>query len=259
MNKKPQIFISNLFTMGLHTQKLKHLPLEYGVEVFIECGHDYYWDKLLPRLIHNRTGGLSVHGPFQNIDLADVTADFEEIKAVFAWAFEKCAKFGAAHCVAHPHGHGVYPDIDAARACARDRLVELSAMAKSVGVELLVENMPEKDGIFNQQAFFEWLVVEPTLSFLIDIGHTNTQNWDVPSVLEQLGSRIRGYHLSDNFGDFDSHLAVGEGNIDWQSFYQAFARYTPDAALVCEYDAGTVESVLASAKEVEQGILACYA
>lgn len=254
-----EVSISNLSCLGLHTGQLEHLPSQYGIEVFIECGNTYYWDKLIPKLMQGRSGQLSVHGPFQNIDLADCNADFEEIKAVYKWTFELCNRYGVKHCVCHPHGHGDYENIQAAREISVQRILMLNKLGRSMEVELLVENMPEHDGIFKQEEFLAHFMAHTELSFLIDIGHAYLQKWDIPHVLGILGERIKGYHLSDNFGEQDNHLMVGEGNVDWERFYKAFATYTPNATIVCEYNEGTVPQLIKSAEQIKQGIHAYYA
>ena len=62
-------------------------------------------------------------------------------------------------------------------------------------------------------------------------------------VLKTLGTRIRAYHMHDNFADYDAHLKLGEGPTDWNKFFKAFKRYTPDARLVLEYASGPIPSI----------------
>ncbi len=254
-----ELSISNLSCLGLHTNQLKYLPSNYGIEVFIECGNTYYWDKLLPELMEDRMGNLSIHGPFQNLNLADSRADFKEICDVYKWTFELCSRYGAKFCVCHPHGHGKYENIKSARELSVQRILHLNDMAHFMGVELLIENMPEKDGIFQEEEFLLSFEPHQELSFLIDIGHAHLQKWNIQEVIRILGNRIKGYHVSDNFGDIDSHLMVGEGNVDWECFYKAFANYTPNATIVCEYNNGKVPHLIKSAEQIKQRIHAYYA
>ena len=38
-----------------------------------------------------------------------------------------------------------------------------------------------------------------------------------------MGSRIAAYHLADNAGDRDSHLAPGHGRVDWTTVFRKAA------------------------------------
>ena len=38
-----------------------------------------------------------------------------------------------------------------------------------------------------------------------------------------MGSRLVAYHLADNAGDRDSHLAPGHGRVDWSTVFRQAA------------------------------------
>lgn len=61
-------------------------------------------------------------------------------------------------------------------------------------------------------------VDHPRVRICFDVAHAHvysqphrTEEW-----FDLLGDRIECMHWNDNHGDRDSHLALGEGNIDWQ-------------------------------------------
>lgn len=62
----------------------------------------------------------------------------------------------------------------------------------------------------------------PNFAACFDIGHFNAFGQKAP--LEIFDTYPPGYikeiHLSDNLGDFDTHLALGKGNIDFKAFFQ---------------------------------------
>ena len=159
------------------------------------------------------------------------------------------------HCVCHPYSytplHKMPPEeISVRKKVCRERIEELNLLASEYDVELLVENMVEKDGLLSQQDFADLFLPVHNLNFLIDTGHMNTAGWNMQQMFEVLGSRIHGYHINDNFGDGDSHLMVGEGSIDWPGFFTLYKQYTPTATLVCEYSNGTIEELVASVELV---------
>ena len=237
------IYVSNLCYPGLMTQAMKKLPLDIGVEIFCEIGNDYYWDNLLPILLNGRDLPLSVHGPFQRLDLSDRKKDFTHMLEAYVWAFKLCKKYGAKEIVCHPYDGGRPSDdtpeeLKDARRCSLERILVLNKIAKQYDVTLLVENMPEKTGMLNQKTFIELFGPHKELYFLIDTGHAMLQDWDMDYAFRTIGKRIKGYHVHDNFGDADSHLPVGKGGFDWDRFFKGYCEYSPNAALVCEYNVG---------------------
>lgn len=248
--------VSNFCCLGYDTSNLKRLPKEIGVEVFIEYGNDYYWEHMLPPILEARTGPLSIHAPFVNMNLADPEQNFNDALETYLWTFEMCNKFGAKHCVCHPHG-GMIKDkshlVEAREICVK-RVTQLNERAKEAGVELLVENMPQHECIMDQENFLHYFKPVKELNFLIDTGHALLGGWDIPYVLSTLGSRIKGYHLNDNMGDTDIHLKVGEGRFNWDAFFRAYVKYTPEASMVCEYQHGTMEEIVCSIDSIRAQI-----
>ncbi len=241
------IIISQLPYMGWTVEKLDALPKEYGIEVFIECGSDYFWRHVLKMLMKDRDGRLSVHGPFVQLNLADKHCDFEAVKESYRWCFDICNQFNAAHCVCHPHAEiPSYPGyrMKDGQKLALERTLVLNQMAKEAGVQMLVENMPYINLVFEQEDFVEIFGGAPELEFLIDVGHAMLNRWDITQVQAELGRRIRAYHIHENKGDFDAHLKVGEGPLDWQKFFADYKTYTPDARLVLEYASGPLSAII---------------
>ncbi len=69
-------------------------------------------------------------------------------------------------------------------------------------------------------------VNSPRLKVCLDVGHVNV--WSKVPVEEWfavLGEDICSIHATDNKGDFDSHLALGEGAINWHEFSDLIAKY----------------------------------
>lgn len=55
----------------------------------------------------------------------------------------------------------------------------------------------------------------------LDVAHANAYSTCPPAQwLQQLGPLIAHLHWSDNLGDTDSHLPIGEGGIDWIDVYR---------------------------------------
>lgn len=51
---------------------------------------------------------------------------------------------------------------------------------------------------------------------------------------EKLGKYVRHIHINDNDLQSDLHLAVGDGKIDWNEFYELFENYLDKATILIE-------------------------
>ena len=252
-------YISNLYSQGLSCGSMQKIPSDIGIEIFCETGNDYYWDHLLPVLMKDRPVPLSLHGPFQRLDLSDPNVDFEPMKDAYVWAFELGKKFGAKDCVCHPYASRKSENkrklsVDKSKEISLQRILELNRLAEKAGIKLLVENMPEPDGLLDEKGFIDLFSPYHELSFLIDTGHAHLQRWNMDLAFERLGSRILAYHINDNKGDVDSHLKVGEGTFDWEHFFNCYRKYTPKANLVLEYNEGPLEAILESVQTIRHFI-----
>lgn len=93
-----------------------------------------------------------------------------------------------------------------------ETLTEANQYAEDQGVILSVENMPHRYAYFcNTASEHSYFVDECGCQATVDVGHANT-NGDIKPFLEQ--KNICYYHLSDNNGEKDQHLSLGEGNIN---------------------------------------------
>lgn len=230
------------------------LPPEFGIEIQIEFGTEYYWKTNLAKVMKDRTGELSIHGQFVDIDLGSDNMDEQEIMDYYKWAFDMYNKYDATHFVIHPDGKILAPatpeQVAAMRSRALERIGRLSDLAKQMDVNLLVENLrPRGYGlVFDTEEFIDLFRQLPDVDCLIDTGHMYLSGWDFHRVLSALGSRIKSYHINDNYGVEDQHLPVGKGCIDWGAFFDDYKKYTPDAEMVLEYKGVTVPDLVASAR-----------
>lgn len=51
---------------------------------------------------------------------------------------------------------------------------------------------------------------------------------------EKLGKYVRHIHINDNDFQSDLHLAVGDGKIDWDEFYELYENYMNNATILIE-------------------------
>jgi sugar phosphate isomerase/epimerase len=54
------------------------------------------------------------------------------------------------------------------------------------------------------------------VGIVLDVGHANIEG-TLDSFLDKCPERLVELHLSDNMGEQDQHLGVGNGKIDWKN------------------------------------------
>ena len=103
----------------------------------------------------------------------------------------------------------------------------LHKTAEEYGLRFSIENLPKKYGsIMKTPEDFNKLYAETGLTdigIVLDTGHANIEAQTEP-FLTQLSDKIFELHLSDNMGEQDQHLGIGNGKIDWQSIAQSLKR-----------------------------------
>lgn len=74
-------------------------------------------------------------------------------------------------------------------------------------------------------------MVGKRLSICLDIAHANISKTDIVKWHEKCAPYISHYHINDNHGLIDEHLAVGEGDIKWKDILPGLRR---DASVLVE-------------------------
>ena len=209
-----------------------------------------------------RQGGISFptfHLPFTPAD--DVTSLYETVRRgaverIQVW-MEKATRLGASVGILHPTTVGYSVDIEGLDAYLKQlgrSLDTLLPAAEKIGFSLAIENLPPAQGRFGSRPEHFRMIVEnfahPCLGFCLDTGHAlvAAAPGKAGEYLEAMDQHLVAFHLTDNAGDRDSHLAPGHGLVDWDPVFRRaaeirFARpmtietapfasgpdYTPDA------------------------------
>ncbi|MCL6597012.1 MAG: sugar phosphate isomerase/epimerase [Firmicutes bacterium] len=88
--------------------------------------------------------------------------------------------------------------------------------ARAAGVRVLLENNPRFPLAFVQDAeeVLAVLARHPDLAVCLDVAHAHTLGPDgARAAAAALAPRVESVHVSDNAGDRDSHLPLGEGSL----------------------------------------------
>lgn len=115
-------------------------------------------------------------------------------------------------------------------------LLQLNELCSCFGTNLLVENAGtavENTMLLNQEEF-EKFCCSNNYNVLIDIGHAYCNHWDIEKLIYTLKTRIKAYHLHNNFGT-DSHNRILDGQIKYESILSICSKITPNAIYILEY------------------------
>ncbi len=173
------------------------------------------------------------HLPFSKED--DLAA-FYETERKYAESrmldcFQKAALLGSEVCVLHPSTTVFDVDdegIDRYLYFLGKSLEALLPRAQEFGLTIAVENMlPGAHGyrLGSRPEHFKLFAEKfdhPNLGFCLDTGHAHISHGESGPVqfFDVMKDRLIAFHLQDNAGDRDSHLAPGHGLIDWQALFE---------------------------------------
>ena len=212
-----------------------------AIEIFAARGHFNYTDRQHVREVGNwfRSTGItfhSMHSPMYSddewgrgggaslniaaVEKRDRIAAMDEIKRALEVAEQAPFQFLVQHV-------GVSNESSDERKleAAMMSLEHLHAFAKPLGVQLLVENIPNE--LSTPEGLIELLQAGRfgDIGVCFDLGHAHMSP-GVKRAFEVLKDRIRSTHVHDNNGDHDSHLWPGDGNLDWSEAMELL-RQTP--------------------------------
>ncbi len=131
-------------------------------------------------------------------------------------------------------------------------LEELSIFAKQRGVEILLENIPNKlSSATRLMSFIE--MTHLNLNFCFDTGHANIME-TVEGEFNIMKDRIRSTHIHDNDGQEDKHLfpffSEG-GTIDWSKTMELLASRSSQYPLLLELkEVPDMEKPLEAVKQI---------
>ncbi|MBL7156949.1 MAG: sugar phosphate isomerase/epimerase [Candidatus Omnitrophica bacterium] len=178
---------------------------------------------------------LRLHAPIAEIDYSQIKDTFLRLKPLYGYVIKFCKALGINHVVAHAELNydSVFP-IDKQLAGAVSVWRALGDDLSANNIHISIENHCEREP--THLVMLMKKVRSPYLAMCVDLGHFNAfsdlsaQNW-----LEKypVGS-IKEIHLADNKGDDDTHLPVGDGNIDFAAFFKNFDKRGEDCAFVLE-------------------------
>lgn len=182
----------------------------------------------LQPLCRRLPGPISMHGPFLDLSPASPEPRLRALtKERYRHALCIAKGLGARYLVLHSQFNPnlrqpTYPKLwlEQNLRFFDDLLPEIEAAELTILLENMWDSCPDHLARLLQALPSQWFAA------CLDAGHAHLhsavgwQNW-----VETLGERLRYVHLSDNHGDWDEHLALGQGNVDFSGLLQTLQDY----------------------------------
>ena len=190
------------------------------------------------------------HAPFPSYmpDPSDEYNDY--LTDVLKKTIMGCASIGCRRLVIHPYYLQYDEQMDAQTEwnVNMERFAMLIPTAKQYGVKLLLENMiiryrnsrylgtccSNAEMACRYVDSLNELAGEDLFAFCVDTGHLLLAGLDLKHFIVTLGHRIEAFHVHDNDGVFDQHIAPYMGILDWDRFTEALKEIGYDKTLCFE-------------------------
>ena len=146
-----------------------------------------------------------------------------------------CAYIGCRRLIIHPFFYGYDQAVSAQEEWDINirQYSRLIPAAKKYGVMICLENMfgrhrgkiytaccSDFDVACRYVDTLNEMAGERLFGFCLDLGHALLLGKDIKRVMVQLGSRIQAFHIHDNNGVDDQHIAPYMGILDWDRFVE---------------------------------------
>jgi len=220
--------LSESFTSLL--KRLENVNVHY-VEILDEGSHtlDGKRVKKLRKIAEARNIEFMVHSPFADINIATPSPVLQRtilkrLEKSMLHASQLQSRLWIFHPGLRSAVTSFYPGSD--WRLNMDAVRQLLKIAEKHGVKIAIENVPApfpfvlKD-VEDFSRFYDEL--NDDLSLTLDVGHAH-QNQQVQAFITQFSDKIVHVHASDNKGNYDAHLGIGYGTINWTNVAKALKR-----------------------------------
>ena len=202
---------------------------------YVELLHQYPTEEFDLDVLNSFNLEYTIHAPFMDVNIAALGSksranSIEQIKDSIDLANQIDAKV----VVVHP---GLIPFLarempEEVYKVSDNSIKEIGDYSQDSGVNTTIENMPAFETmIYQDMNRLNETLVEFDMGMTFDIGHAHHSGI---SPDEMYFDSIKHIHAHDNMGDEDSHLALGEGNIQLKDIITTFENKKYDGIYMIE-------------------------
>lgn len=187
-------------------------------EVVAEGGHDLRSiEKEFLEIVPSYDLEFSAHAPMSDINIGSLNPRMREasLRELIS-GLGACRRLGMDVYTVHPAFLTPLGMVsrEKVKEVAKDSLRRLDRISEETGVKVALENMPRMFSTTGTTPQELTDMIEGTgLGICLDIGHAHTMGL-LPDFIE-LKERVINIHIHDNKGEFDEHLPIGDGTIDF--------------------------------------------
>jgi sugar phosphate isomerase/epimerase len=185
----------------------------------------------------------TVHCPIKGINIASLNDEVRK-KSIsrLKLSIDYAAELDALVFILHPGLKPADEYLKKAKEYCFDNLTLLYDYCKSYGIRIGIENTI--DNMLREPDDFYELYDETSIRFSIvfDGGHANLNN-NVKEFILKLGRYFLVIHVHNNNGNYDEHLAVDNGNIDWKFVIKEMNKINFNGYYVVEVSEKPFESI----------------
>ena len=186
-----------------------------GIE-YAELVHQFPTEHIDIDTLESYNLKYTIHAPFMDVNIATLQ-DKSRLNSIeqMKESIDLANKINGEAVVVHPGLTSFLPNKyfpDKVYEAANESMKEIGEYGKDLGVLTTFENMPTFESmIYKNIVDLNEFLTTNDLYMTLDIGHANHAGYAAD---EMIFDSIKHIHIHDNFGDDDSHLALGEGSID---------------------------------------------
>ncbi|MDR2967493.1 MAG: sugar phosphate isomerase/epimerase [Methanobacteriaceae archaeon] len=222
---------------------LNNLEFIEGLNVdYFEILKDYPNDKIDNDILKSYNLKYTVHSPFIDLNLSSLNRNIQKLSiAEIKKSIDLARELESEIVVVHP---GSVPFLSRPfekeiLAISKESIKICGDYGKDLGVKVAIENMPNIEGFLYQNVFkLNELLEELEMTMTLDLAHAITNGFKEN---ELYFDSVKHIHLSDNNHEFDEHLSLGEGSIDFKAVIDIFNKNNYDGVYTIEvYDKESV-------------------
>ncbi|OWT33799.1 sugar phosphate isomerase [Methanobrevibacter sp. 87.7] len=216
---------------------------------YVELLHDYPLRDMDINILNSFNLKYTIHSPIIDVNICSLNpsirkASIGEIKHSIDLANSLDVDIVVVHPGKVPFlGQGLEDKIDKLN---RNAISEIGKYASDLGVNAVIENMPLIPGFtYTSLEDITNLLEDLDMSMCLDIGHGNTVGYDA---IEMYSPLVKHIHVHDNLGDDDSHMSIGDGNVDFKTLLDTYESNNYDGIYMVEVN--KIDSIKRSVKKL---------
>lgn len=231
----------------------------YPYDVSEKVKNDY--EKSIERFLKYPDFEISCHLPYGVKTNPATYQNLDRTLQRYYDAIDFASKYNVKNLTLHPgHLDGILTH-EESLALSISSVIKICNYAKKYGMNICLENMVNPDELcltLQEMIDFHKRANCDNLKLTLDCGHYHASNQtlevpkDLTKYVEAFKDKIGHLHLHDNNGTKDQHLKLGEGTLDFKTYFNALKKTNYDGLFSSEVLFNDYSELLATAKKIDE-------